>query len=182
MQLSGDVLYLLCNGWGLSWEPSDGLGVEITWKLLHSHVCCPAWMTQTSWILDKGTDMWTLCVAWALWGLDSEKEQAESKCCKKMDAPREASWLFLTFIGGHAPLLLPPRSKGRGNGAFFLMKMQPIHTEEEHVGWEMLQTIMIFRRYSLPHIGFQQQGYISCSYKVFCRSRQFSKADVLLLV
>lgn len=99
-----------------------------------------------------------------------------------MDAPREASWLFLTFIGGHAPLLLPPRSKGRGNGAFFLMKMQPIHTEEEHVGWEMLQTIMIFKRYSLPHIGFQQQGYISCSYKVFCRSRQFSKADVLLRV
>lgn len=89
------------------------LGVEITWKLLHSHVCCPAGMTQTSWTLDKGTDMWTLCVAWALWGLDSEKEQAESKCCKKMDGPREASWLFLTFIGGHAPLLLPPRPKGR---------------------------------------------------------------------
>lgn len=130
---------------------------------------------------DKGTDMWTLCVAWALRWLDSEKEQAESKCCKKMDAPREASWLFLTFTGRHTPLLLPPRSKGRGNRAYFLMKMQPTHTEEEHVGWEMLPTILIFRRYSFPHIGFQQQGYISCSYKVFCRSRQFSKADVLLL-
>lgn len=38
MQHSGDVLYLLCTVWGLSWEHSNGLEVEIIWKLLHSYV------------------------------------------------------------------------------------------------------------------------------------------------
>lgn len=38
MQHSSDVLYLLCAVWGLSWEYLNGLGVEIIWKLLHSHV------------------------------------------------------------------------------------------------------------------------------------------------
>lgn len=44
-----DVLYLLCNVWGLSWEHSDGFGVKIIWKLPPSHVWCLPGMTHMSW-------------------------------------------------------------------------------------------------------------------------------------
>lgn len=42
--------------------------------------------------------MWTLCMAWALCWLHSDK-----------DAPREASWLFLTCISCH---FCPPDPRG----------------------------------------------------------------------
>ena len=76
----------------------------------------------------------------------------------------------------------PPRSKGRGHRVHLLLGIGGIPAEEEHVGWDIVWTsLLIFGIYRLPHIGSQQQGLLSCSYKVCCGSGQFSRANVLLL-
>lgn len=162
------------TAWGLKSSGSFFTHMAGTWL---------GWL-QLAGTLDKGTDMWTLCLAWALFWLDSEKEQAESKRSKRVMFQEKFpgfSWPVPAVTSALHPL---PAFQIQGE-----RKQSPplaggwrIHTDKELVGWEILWTILIiFGIYHQPCISFRQQGVISCPYKVFCGSRQFSRADVLPL-
>lgn len=138
---------------GSAGEHSNGSGVEIIWKLPHSHVWCLPGMTRMSW--DSWQEHWHVNSLFSLLAGFWEGASVPTEQCSET-----TSWLFLIL---YQLSLLPPDPRGEetesascwGSGRFTL--------KESMLDGRYMHRLNHCELY--PCIGFRQQGYISCSYK-----------------